>query len=96
MNEKRPELHLCGFLIAGPVVHSHAIWRNPKHGTAFLSLAHYVRIAQVLEHVEARDGFDLLHHEIGSCVLHHVTDAGQHDQLCVRNCCREGPGMNVG
>jgi FMN-dependent oxidoreductase (nitrilotriacetate monooxygenase family) len=49
MNEQSPELHLCGFLIAGPVVHSHAIWRNPKHETAFLSLAHYVRIARLLE-----------------------------------------------
>lgn len=42
-------MHLCGFLIAGPVVHSHAIWRNPKHETPFLSLAHYARIAQLLE-----------------------------------------------
>lgn len=49
MTDESRELHLCGFLIAGPVVHSHAIWRNPKHETAFLSLAHYVRIAQLLE-----------------------------------------------
>ncbi len=42
-------MHLCGFLIAGPVVHSHAIWRNPAHDTPFLSLEHYVRIARLLE-----------------------------------------------
>jgi FMN-dependent oxidoreductase (nitrilotriacetate monooxygenase family) len=49
-------MHLCGFLIAGPVVHSHAIWRNPKHPTDFLSLAHYVEIAKLLE----RGKFDFL------------------------------------
>lgn len=43
------QMRLCGFLIAGPVVHSHAIWRNPAHETPFLSLQHYVRIAQLLE-----------------------------------------------
>ncbi len=42
-------MHLCGFLNAGPVVHSHAIWRNPAHRTDFLSLAHYSHIAQTLE-----------------------------------------------
>ncbi len=46
---KASPMHLCGFLIAGPVVHSHAIWRNPKHPTDFLGLAHYVKIAQLLE-----------------------------------------------
>ncbi len=49
-------MHLCGFLIAGPVVHSHAIWRNPKHKTDFLSLEHYAHIARVLE----RGRFDFL------------------------------------
>jgi len=49
-------MHLCGFLIAGPVVHSHAIWRNPEHPTDFLSLAHYVEIAKLLE----RGKFDFL------------------------------------
>jgi FMN-dependent oxidoreductase (nitrilotriacetate monooxygenase family) len=49
-------MHLCGFLIAGPVVHSHGIWRNPRHETAFLTLGHYVHIAQVLE----RGRFDFL------------------------------------
>jgi FMN-dependent oxidoreductase (nitrilotriacetate monooxygenase family) len=49
-------MHLCGFLIAGPVVHSHAIWRNPRHETPFLTLAHYVDIARLLE----RGRFDFL------------------------------------
>jgi FMN-dependent oxidoreductase (nitrilotriacetate monooxygenase family) len=49
MSEPSREMHLCGFLIAGPVVHSHAIWRNPAHDTDFLSLAHYTHIARVLE-----------------------------------------------
>jgi len=53
---KSKTMHLCGFLIAGPVVHSHAIWRNPKHTTDFLSLEHYTRIAKVLE----RGRFDFM------------------------------------
>ena len=50
------KMHLCGFLIAGPVVHSHAVWRNPAHETPFLSLNHYVSIARTLD----RGMFDLL------------------------------------
>ncbi|MGY3622662.1 LLM class flavin-dependent oxidoreductase [Bradyrhizobium sp. USDA 10063] len=53
---KTSRMHLCGFLIAGPVVHSHAIWRNPKHRTDFLSLDHYVGIARLLE----RGKFDFM------------------------------------
>ncbi|HEY0218749.1 MAG TPA: LLM class flavin-dependent oxidoreductase, partial [Afipia sp.] len=53
---KKDTMHLCGFLIAGPVVHSHAIWRNPKHPTDFLSLNYYVEIAKLLE----RGRFDFL------------------------------------
>ncbi|GJD53707.1 Nitrilotriacetate monooxygenase component A [Methylobacterium crusticola] len=49
-------LHLAGFLSAGPVVHSHALWRNPQHPTDFLSAAHYAEIGRVLE----RGRFDLL------------------------------------
>ncbi|MFG1411139.1 LLM class flavin-dependent oxidoreductase [Xanthobacter sp. VTT E-85241] len=55
MTQPKP-MHLCGFLIAGPVVHSHAIWRNPAHETAFLSLEHYAHIARTLE----RGKFDFL------------------------------------
>jgi len=54
--KKNKGMHLCGFLIAGPVVHSHAIWRNPAHETPFLSLEHYANIARLLE----RGCFDFL------------------------------------
>jgi hypothetical protein len=40
---------LAGFLIAGPVAHSHALWRNPDHDVPFLSLQYYVYIARILE-----------------------------------------------
>jgi FMN-dependent oxidoreductase (nitrilotriacetate monooxygenase family) len=53
---KSSRMHLCGFLIAGPVVHSHAIWRNPNHRTDFLSLHHYLEIGRLLE----RGKFDFL------------------------------------
>jgi FMN-dependent oxidoreductase (nitrilotriacetate monooxygenase family) len=49
-------MHLAGFLIAGPVAHSHALWRNPAHAVPFLSTAYYVDIAQTLE----RGKFDLI------------------------------------
>lgn len=49
-------MSLCGFLIAGPVVHSHAVWRNPAHETPFLSLDHYINIARTLD----RGMFDLV------------------------------------
>lgn len=50
------QMHLCGFLIAGPVVHSHAIWRNPAHETPFLDLSYYLNLARTLE----RGLFDFL------------------------------------
>lgn len=43
------QMHLCGFMVAGPVVHSHAIWRNPAHETPFLTLPYYAGIARTLE-----------------------------------------------
>ncbi len=49
-------MHLCGMLIAGPVTHSHAIWRNPAHEVDFLSLDFYLDIARTLE----RGLFDFL------------------------------------
>jgi FMN-dependent oxidoreductase (nitrilotriacetate monooxygenase family) len=52
----REEMHLAGFLIAGPVVHSHSLWRNPKHDVPFLSARYYTDIAQTLE----RGKFDLV------------------------------------
>ena len=42
-------IHLCGFLIAGPVSHSHAIWRHPAHDVDFLDLDFYLHIARTLE-----------------------------------------------
>jgi FMN-dependent oxidoreductase (nitrilotriacetate monooxygenase family) len=42
-------IHLCGFLIAGPVSHSHALWRNPAHDVGFLDLDFYLHIARTLE-----------------------------------------------
>ena len=38
-------MHLCAFLIAGPVGHSHAQWRNPRGVPPFLELDYYRRIA---------------------------------------------------
>jgi FMN-dependent oxidoreductase (nitrilotriacetate monooxygenase family) len=49
-------MRLAAFLIAGPVAHSHAVWRNPKRDVPFLSAAYYVEIAQTLE----RGLFDLI------------------------------------
>jgi len=49
-------MHLAGFLIAGPVAHSHALWRNPAHPVPFLSTEYYVEIARILE----RGRFDLI------------------------------------
>jgi len=50
------QMNLCGFLIAGPVCHSHAIWRNPTSSASSLSLDYYIEIASVLE----RGKFDFL------------------------------------
>lgn len=49
-------MHLAGLLIAGPVAHSHALWRNPAHPVPFLSADYYVQIARTLE----RGLFDLI------------------------------------
>jgi FMN-dependent oxidoreductase (nitrilotriacetate monooxygenase family) len=53
---KLRQMHLCGLLIAGPVVHSHALWRNPVRTPDFLSFNYYADIAATLE----RGKFDLL------------------------------------
>jgi FMN-dependent oxidoreductase (nitrilotriacetate monooxygenase family) len=42
-------MHLCGFMIAGPVNHSHATWRNPAGRTDFLDIDFYLDVAKVLE-----------------------------------------------
>src|SRR6516165_5609277 len=56
MSQGRRRMHLAGFLIAGPVAHSHALWRNPAHPVPFLSTDYYVEIARILE----RGRFDLI------------------------------------
>jgi FMN-dependent oxidoreductase (nitrilotriacetate monooxygenase family) len=53
---KPKAMHLCAFLCAGPVSHSHAIWRNPAHETPFLKLDFYADLARTLE----RGKFDLV------------------------------------
>ena len=50
------QMHLSAMVIAGPVSHSHAFWRNPAHDVRFLDLDFYVEIARTLE----RGAFDLL------------------------------------
>jgi FMN-dependent oxidoreductase (nitrilotriacetate monooxygenase family) len=49
-------MHLAGFLIAGPVAHSHALWRHPETSLNFLRPEGYQEIAGILE----RGTFDLL------------------------------------
>jgi FMN-dependent oxidoreductase (nitrilotriacetate monooxygenase family) len=49
-------MNLAAFLIAGPVAHSHALWRNPAHEVPFLSLDYYAEVARTLE----RGKFDLI------------------------------------
>lgn len=56
MTKTTRHMRLAGFLNAGPVIHSHALWRNPRHATDFLSARHYIEAAQTLE----RGCFDLL------------------------------------
>jgi FMN-dependent oxidoreductase (nitrilotriacetate monooxygenase family) len=50
------QLHLAGFMIAGPVVHSHALWRHPRTDMGIFQPALYQEIARLLE----RGKFDLL------------------------------------
>jgi len=49
-------MNLAGFLIAGPVAHSHALWRNPAHEVPFLTTQYYVDVAGKLE----QGKFDLI------------------------------------
>lgn len=43
------QIHLAGFLIAGPVVHSHAIWRHPETVGDFRDPEYYVRAVKAME-----------------------------------------------
>ena len=49
-------MNLAGFLIAGPVAHSHALWRNPAREVPFLTTEYYVEVARKLE----QGKFDLI------------------------------------
>lgn len=42
-------LHLAGFLIAGPVVHSHAVWRHPRTERPFTDPLVYLEAARAME-----------------------------------------------
>ena len=48
-------MHLAAFLIAGPVAHSHALWRHPATTADFLAAESYQAVARILE----RGKFDL-------------------------------------
>jgi FMN-dependent oxidoreductase (nitrilotriacetate monooxygenase family) len=50
------QIHLAAFLIAGPVAHSHALWRHPNTQLDFLQPDYYLRVAQILE----QGKFDLI------------------------------------
>lgn len=48
-NDPHRHIHLAGFLIAGPVVHSHAVWRHPKTIGDFRDPEYYVRAVKAME-----------------------------------------------
>lgn len=52
----KKKMHLAGFMIAGPVTHSHASWRHPASDAKFLDLAYYEGVARTLEQAK----FDFL------------------------------------
>lgn len=56
MTQPARQIHLAGFLIAGPVVHSHAVWRHPRTTRRFTDPRLYVEAAEALE----RGLFDFL------------------------------------
>ena len=43
------QIHLAGFLIAGPVAHSHAVWRHPQTTRRFTDPLLYQEVAHILE-----------------------------------------------
>ena len=59
------QMALAGFMLSGPVVHSHAVWRHPQTHSHFLDPDYYIEIAKTLE-----DGcFDLLFFAINQIVM---------------------------
>ena len=49
MTSSAQQIHLAGFLLAGPVVHSHAVWRHPLTTRRFTDPRLYQDCARVLE-----------------------------------------------
>ena len=43
------QMALAGFMLSGPVVHSHAVWRHPQTHSHFLDPDYYIEIAKTLE-----------------------------------------------
>lgn len=43
------QMHLSAFLLAGPVVHSHAVWRHPETQGHYLEPEYYSRVARTVE-----------------------------------------------
>ncbi len=43
------QIHLSAFLLTGPVIHSHAVWRHPETVGSYLDPEYYARTARVVE-----------------------------------------------
>ncbi len=43
------QIHLSAFLLSGPVIHSHAVWRHPQTVGNYLDPEYYARTARVVE-----------------------------------------------
>ncbi len=43
------QIHLSAFLLTGPVIHSHAVWRHPQTIGNYLDPEYYARTARVVE-----------------------------------------------
>lgn len=43
------QIHLSAFLLTGPVIHSHAVWRHPETLGTYLDPEYYARTARVVE-----------------------------------------------
>ncbi|WP_434136915.1 LLM class flavin-dependent oxidoreductase (plasmid) [Pseudomonas luteola] len=43
------QMHLAAFLLAGPVIHSHAVWRHPDTEGHYLEPEYYTRTAKIVE-----------------------------------------------
>ena len=43
------QMALAGFMLSGPVVHSHAVWRHPQTRSHFLDPDYYLEVARTLE-----------------------------------------------